>query len=324
MFKNHRTELTVSIINFRTPELTIKCAQSVLQNMDDVLGHIVVVDNCSGDDSVDVIGQWIDGLGHNPRVTLVRSSRNGGFSAGHNLGMTAQPADYHLLLNSDCVILPGCLQALLTKAKANPDAGFVTPQLEDPDGTVQISHFRFFSILGELVRAAASRPISRLLPKSELALAPMLAPQEIDWASFACVVLRRDMLLALGPMDEGYFLYFEDSAYCWHARQAGWRIVHSPSARAVHLRGGSGPVKQLTNARERLPAYYYASRTRFFYQSRGRLGLLAANLAWHLGRLIARSRVLVGREVPQMAKAEARDIWTNFLRPLGPNREPRG
>jgi hypothetical protein len=98
------------------------------------------------------------------------------------------------------------------------------------------------------------------------------------------------------------------------------------SARASSLLSAYGPskpaapVKRLAAARRRLPAYYYAARTRFLYQAHGRAGLLAANLLWHLGRGIAQLRRLARKPVPGAIEAEARDIWTNFLRPLGDRR----
>ena len=90
----------------------------------------------------------------------------------------------------------------------------------------------------------------------------------------------------------------------------------------MHLRGGSAPVKGLAAEGKRLPAYYYASRTRFFRQAYGRAGPLRANLLWHLGRLIARVRPLLGGSVPPANTDEERDIWINFLDPLGLRRTP--
>jgi len=123
-------------------------------------------------------------------------------------------------------------------------------------------------------------------------------------------------------MDEGYFLYFEDAEYCRRMRRAGWRIARAPEARVVHFRGGSAPVKALAARRARLPAYYYAARTRYFRQAHGRAGPLLANLGWHLGRGLAQGRRLFARPVPPAIEAEARDIWTNFTDPLGDRRAP--
>lgn len=90
----------------------------------------------------------------------------------------------------------------------------------------------------------------------------------------------------------------------------------------VHLRGGSAPVKSLAAERKRLPAYYYASRTRFFCQAYGKTGLWAANLAWHMGRGVALARRLIGRPGQAGIELEARDIWINARDPLGDRRAP--
>ena len=126
-------------------------------------------------------------------------------------------------------------------------------------------------------------------------------------------------------MDEGYFLYFEDTEYCLRARRAGWTFALAPQATARHHQGGSGPVESSISQRRRLPAYYYRSRSRYFAQTYGRAGLIAANLMWYLGRAVALLRPLAGRSVPRAIESEARDIWTSALSPLGdrPASDPR-
>ena len=116
-------------------------------------------------------------------------------------------------------------------------------------------------------------------------------------------------------MDEGYFLYFEDTEYALRARRAGWGVVYVPQARAVHFRGGSGPVKKMQAAKKRLPAYFWRSRARYLRQAHGVTGPLRGNLAWMLGRLIAQTRRLTGRDVPPIHDREWGDIWTGFWAP---------
>ena len=217
---------------------------------------------------------------------------------------------------------PGFLRTVLSAADANPQAGFVAPRIETENGTVQVNCFRFHSPWSELVRGANSGPITRLLQRRLVALQPPVDPAAIEWASFACILLRGGMVAEIGPMDEGYFLYFEDAEYCLRARRAGWGVVQEPCAAAVHFRGGSGPVKALEKARQRLPPYFYRSRTRFFRQAHGPLGPVLANLMWTAGRTVAQLRRLTGRSVPPAIEAEARDIWINTLQPLGPRRTP--
>lgn len=314
--------IAISIINYCTRDLTLNCVRSVLDDIGTINAQVVVVDNASGDGSGEAIADWIAAQPADTPVQLVRSPTNTGFSGGHNQGIAALKANHYLLLNSDAVLRPGFLRAILATAEANPSAGLTAPQIETDSCDVQVSQFRFHNPLSELVRAAGAGPITRLLSRYVVALDPPVELEKVEWASFACILLRGDMIQDLGPMDEGYFLYFEDAEYCLRARRAGWGIALALDAVAVHFRGGSGPVKENAKARKRLPPYYYSSRTRFFHQAYGRMGLLGANLAWHLGRVIARLRALLGGRPHPAVQAEARDIWINFLSPLGPRNAP--
>ncbi|WP_052249852.1 glycosyltransferase family 2 protein [Tateyamaria sp. ANG-S1] len=312
-------DLLVSIINYRTVDLTIACIKSVLADFEHspgwpANGQIVVVDNASGDGSADRIAEWISEA--SAPVTLIRSATNTGFSGGHNQGINARKAHHYLVLNSDAVLRPGFCEHVLKAATAHPKAGLIAPRLEYDDGTPQISCFRLPSPASELIRGAETGPITRLFKRYDMPLGTEPTTQDIGWSSFACILLRADMLEEIGPMDDGYFLYFEDTEFCLRAGRAGWKIAHTPKARAVHFRGGSAPVKALAHARKRLPAYYYASRSRLFYQSYGYAGLWFANLMWHVGRGVARLRVVFGKPVPNGVEAEARDIWINALTPM--------
>ncbi|MGB0911954.1 MAG: glycosyltransferase family 2 protein [Phaeobacter italicus] len=313
--------IAVSIINYKTLDLTLTCVQSVLDDIGDLDVHVVVVDNASGDGSAEGIAAWLEDQPADTPVTLVRSPTNTGFSGGHNLGIGAVEADYYLVFNSDAVLRKGFFSALVRAIEAHPDAGFIAPQIETDDGDIQVSQFRFHSPQSELIRGAETGPVTALFKRHVVALTPPANPADVEWASFACIALKGEMVRALGPMDEGYFLYFEDAEYCLRGTRAGWRVALAPEAVAVHFRGGSGPVKAQAAARKRLPAYYYSSRTRFLYQAHGRMGLLAANLGWCLGRGIALLRRLSGRRIPANER-EGTDIWINFFKPLGPRRAP--
>ncbi|MEY1556927.1 glycosyltransferase family 2 protein [Yoonia sp. R2331] len=314
------SEISVSIINYKTGDMTLSCVQSVLDDIGDLAVDIVVVDNASGDGSAEQIAEWIAAHPNMP-VKLVRSDENTGFSGGHNLGITNSDGAYVLVLNSDALLKKGFLKAIMDRANSAPNAGMIAPRLVGDDGTEQISRFRFASPLSELERAAATGPITKLLRRSLVAL-PKGAPEDkIDWASFACILLNRDMINQIGLMDDDYFLYFEDAEYCLRAQRAGWRIVVTDLATAIHFRGGSGPVKALEKARKRMPTYFYASRSRFLRQAHGYSGLILANLCWHLGRAIAHLKRLAGKEVYPAVENEARDIWIGARAPLKPYRQ---
>jgi GT2 family glycosyltransferase len=309
----------VSIINYRTAQATLRCVQSVLDAAGEVGIEVVIVDNCSEDGSAEEIERWI-GSQSRGLVRLIRSASNSGFSAGHNQGIAAARAEFYFLLNSDAIVRPGIFASLLAAARARPEVGLFAPRIEHEDGEVQVSCFRFPTPLSELIRGAASGPITKLFARREVALRMPPSPSQIEWVSFAGVMLRGRMIEQIGPMDEGYFLYFEDIDYCWRATKAGCAVAYVPEARMVHFRGGSGPVKALQHQKARLPSYYYASRTRFFYQAYGWTGLLTANVLWLAGRALAQFRRLAGKPVAPANQCEASDLWSGAMRPLGRGR----
>ena len=120
----------------------------------------------------------------------------------------------------------GALTALAETLTRDTSIGLVGPRLEWGDGGLQVSCFRKISPLSELLTAAKTGPVTRIFSRSEVAIfdppvrevsstAPAGGDQaEIDWISFACVLIRREVVEQIGPMDEGFFMYFEDVDYC--------------------------------------------------------------------------------------------------------------
>lgn len=312
-----RPPVLAVIVNYRTPALAIEALRSVAGEIPAVPGaRAVVVDNASGDGSAAAIAAAIRGEGWSGWAALLEAPSNGGFSAGNNAGIAHAAADAYLLLNSDAMLRPGALAELLGALRERPDAGIVGPRLEWPDGTPQVSCFRQATPLSELIHAAGTRPLTRALARHDLPLGVPDAPTEAGWVSFACALILAEALGRVGTMDEGYFMYYEDIDYCRRIREAGWRVLHWPAARAVHLRGGSASVKADTTARRRLPRYFYESRSRYFAKFYGRAGLCAANALWTAGRGIAVARELLEGRPRHTPRRAIMDNWTNCLDPL--------
>jgi hypothetical protein len=315
--------LAIVIINYRTPKLLIDCLRSLENEITVDRDCVVVVDNCSGDNSVDQIQQAITDYQWSQWTKLIPSEVNGGFSAGNNLGIQAVKADAYLLLNSDTIVRPGAIQSLREAMQTHPDAGLISPRLEWPDGTPQISCFRDSSPVSELIRSAETGLITQLLKRYDIPIPVSDEPFEPDWTSFACVLIRGEVIQEVGLMDEGYFMYREDNDYCRRARNAGWKILHWPKARVVHLRGGSGSVKSDLAKRKRPPNYLYASRARYFAKHYGgQAGLLMANLLWLAGRSISLTREAISNKKPHTCESQARDIWINWWEPMKPPQLP--
>jgi len=311
----------IVVINFRTAGLVRNCLAALGPELEEVDARVVVVDNFSNDGSADEIAEWLrTGPLWKSRIFLIRSPSNAGFSGGNNTGVAAFDADHILLLNSDTLVREGALKAMLAASAREKDAGIIAPRLEDEDGTPQISCFRTHSPLSEFLYAAETAPLDRLFSFAVVPTPVSDRPVGCDWVSFACVLIKRKALDDAGPMDEGYFMYFEDADYCRALKKLGWRIVYEPSARVVHLRGGSSPVKSSLKAKKRPPAYYYAARTRYFRKAFGPFGLYAANFLWLLGRGVARLRAAFGKSAPLLCENQGKDQWTNWRDPLGDRR----
>jgi GT2 family glycosyltransferase len=291
--------LLVVIVNYRTTDLALECLQSLRDEVGTVSGtRVVVVDNASGDDSVArleaAVSTW-------DWATVQPLEQNGGFAAGNNaairptLGAAGAPR-YVLLLNPDTILRPGALRALVEFMERQPDVGIAGSRLEEPDGTPQRSAFRFPSVLGELEGGLRLGLASQLLERWVVAPAVPTMAGPTDWVAGACMMIRSAVFTAIGLLDEGYFMYFEEVDFCHRARRAGWPCWYVPTAQVVHLVGQSSGVTHPSAARRRRPGYWFRARRRYFLANYGRVATVLADLAWSLGHASYRLRRLVQRK----------------------------
>jgi GT2 family glycosyltransferase len=294
-------KVLIVIVNYRTADLTIDALASLEPELPGVgPAGVVVVDNCSGDGSAARIAGAIAERGWGAWAMFVEAERNGGFAYGNNRGIEAaaarwpRPAYVHLL-NPDTVVRPGALGALLAFLEANPTVGIAGSRLEDPDGTPQRSAFRFPGVLSELEHAVHFGPLSRLL--SRWVVAPPVSDQahQTDWVAGASMLIRREVLDAAGPLDEAYFMYFEEVDFCRQAQRAGWSCWYVPASHVVHLVGQASGVTDPRQRRRRRPSYWFDSRRRYYLKNFGRARSGLADLAVAAGTLTWRARRVIQR-----------------------------
>ncbi len=203
-----------------------------------------VVDNASSDGTVDLV------VRHFPDIWLHRNHTNLGFAAAVNRALADVATDVVVLLNPDCVLAPGSIGVLLQTLRDHLDAGIVGPRLVGPDGRARISAHPFESwrsVLasrfgGHLVPVVARRMFSgrrRDTAYTACRSEPPGPPVAVDWLSGACLAIRTDLLTALGGLDAGYFLYYEDEELCLSAWRYGARVLYQPNAQAMHVGGAS-------------------------------------------------------------------------------------
>lgn len=316
-------DLAVIVLNYRTPDLVRDCLATLEAEIEPGIA-VVVVDNASGDGSSDAVARLIAERGWSDWASVLRAPTNRGFAAGNNIGIRAVNALAYVLLNSDTLVRPGALRALRKGMERHPRAGIIGAGMLTASGSHDACAFRFIAPATELLRAANTGPLSRLLRRFHPLVPVTDVPIEVDWVGFACALIRREVIDAIGLLDEGYFMYFEDVDYCRRAREAGWTVLHWPEAKVVHLQGASsGVTAEHSKRRRRAPRYYYEARARYFAKHYGYAGLWLANALWYSGRAISISREALGRP-PVLREREAIDIWIAAADPLGRRRQGGG
>ena len=300
------TSVLIVIVNYRTPELTINCLESLrpevarLADVQVADVQVVVTDNNSGDDSVARIRQYLqrgwDGL----RIELQPLLNNGGFAYGNNAAIrprldSVDPPAYVLLLNPDTILRPNALTSLVHFLNEHPDVGIVGSRLEHPDGSAECSAFRFPTVAGELDQALRLGPISRLLRRYVIAQPIPTSNAATDWVAGASMLIRRDVFDAIGLLDERYFMYFEEVDFCWRAHRAGWTCWYVPASRVVHLVGQSSGVTDTKSPRRRRPDYWFESRRRYLVRNLGTWRSVGCDLVRLVGLALWQLRCVIER-----------------------------
>lgn len=297
-----RARILTILLNFRTPEMTLRAAEAALAEMRALPGELLIIDNGSDDGSFEQIRSaahergWLE----DGKLRLLASPVNGGFGAGMNLGFKTGLSDgsapeFYYLLNSDAFVQGDTIRRLRDFLQRSPGAGLVGSYVQGTDGTPHRTAFRFPSIAGEFEASICTGLITRLLRPWVVAMEIPQQETQVDWTAGASLMIRREVIEDIGGFDERFFLYFEETDLCHRAARAGWRTHYLPDSRIEHVGSASTGMKDW----QRTPGYWFDSRRHYFTKTHGRAYALLATLAQAAGRsLYALRCVLSGRKRP--------------------------
>jgi len=307
-------DLSIVIVTWNARDLLLSAIASIYREVDGVSFEVIVADNDSKDGSADAVEAAF------PAAKVIRIPRNLGFAGGNNVGLREAKGRHVALLNADTTVLPGALERLVAYMDAHPGVGACAPQLLNPDGSKQNCIHNFPSLVTEILNVSLLRI---LLPERYPSKRrDYAAPIEVEAVLGACLVVRREVIEQVGPMDDGYFFFMEETDWCARMREAGWKVVHVPDARVTHLSGGSSKKKLPLETR----IEYLRSLYRFFGKNRGprqrlavmaiRLVKLAVNLAVFSAMTIA-TLGLATRPRRKAAESARMLLWHLRGRPAG-------
>lgn len=227
------------IVNYNARGFLADAVETLLRSQS--VEHVYVIDNASTDCSLTLLPQRRD-----DRLTIIRNAVNLGFAAACNLGFARTTCENILLLNPDCHVVNGAIDLLITALRSSDRVGMAGPLLLNPDGSEQAGGRRRFPTPRLILLQAAKRAGLRWLlplqpPNVVLHQDPLpVRATDVEAISGACMMVRREAMVDIGPLDEGYFLHVEDLDWCMRAHRAGWRVLFVPDAKVVHHKGVSG------------------------------------------------------------------------------------
>lgn len=268
---DHLPVVTVIVVNWNARDMLARCL-TALRDGDgkDATGliEVIVVDNASTDDSVAMLQQRF------PDVKLIANAANRGFAGANNQAAAVARGAYLLLLNPDAEVTPRALGRLVAYADEHDRIGAIGPRLVNPDGTTQRSCWRGYPGLGAALVDALylwKLPWLPLANRSEYAPEELRTTRDVDHLLGACMFIPRAAWETVGPLDEDYFLFLEETDWCRRANEKGLRVVYLPGAVVLHH--GQHSMRQ--QPARNLP-HLYRSTCRFYRRSpsSSRLGLI--------------------------------------------------
>ena len=292
-------DLSIIIVSWNVKELLQRCLESIFQHPPSGLQfEVIVVDNASTDGSAAMVR---DGF---PQVQLLVNDENLGFTAANNQAIARSRGRYVLLLNPDTEVLGDAPATIVGYMDAHPEVGALGPQLLNPDGSIQSSRRRFPTMATAFLESTILQrwfPDNPVLRRYYMLDRPDDRTQGVDWAVGAALLVRKEAIEQVGPLDEGFFMYSEELDWCHRIKAQGWKVVYLPTAKVVHHGAQSSEqVKPFQHIQ------FQRSKVRYFRKHHGawkaealRLFLLATYV-YHL--LEEAFKWLVGHKRPLRAE----------------------
>lgn len=305
-------DASIIIVNWNTKELLHNCLESIYDRAGEVDCEIIVVDNASSDGSVDIVKKQF------PQVIFIENNENRGFATANNQGIRIARGRYILLLNSDTIVCDAGIEKTVQYADKRPEAAVIGCQVWENSETIQMTCFRFPSILALFSETFALNKIfkkNRFFGRERMLWWGRDTERQVEVVSGMFMLVRREAIDEVGLMDESYFLYCEEADWCYRFSKAGWKILFWPGAKIIHVDGGSHSSKQVALE---MHVQQHKSLLIFFRKHYGLMSFLLARLllslssacrcaVWTVATIF---KQLLGKDTASEQKERQKHWWT--------------
>lgn len=235
-------DLSIVIVNWNTKKILYDCLNSVYSATKEIKFEIIVIDNASNDGSVEMVKSEF------PDVRLITNFENRGFAAANNQGMSIAKGRYILLLNSDTIVSDQAINKVMAFADSHKDVGIAGCRVLNPDKSLQLTCFKFPSVLNMLLSCSYLYkifPHNKFFGRERMTWWLRDDIRQVDVVTGCFMLARHKAIDEIGLMDEKYFMYGEETDWCYRFKKAGWKVMFTPDAQIIHLGGQSSSKVQI-------------------------------------------------------------------------------
>jgi len=243
-------DLSIIIVSWNSRDVLKDCLSSIYKSRFNSEYEIIVVDNGSSDNSAEMVEKQF------PHVKLIKNKENVGYARANNQAIKESKGRYVLLLNPDTIILDNAIEKMVGFMSKNRAVGILGPKIFSSDGSLQISCYRFYSLSNLFLTNILFAKLGKCWFYRNF---DYNQTKEVDMVTGACILTREEMIKDIGLLDEMFFMYSEDSDWCFRAKKKKWKVVYYPEAEIIHIGGASS-----RNIQEEMDVEAYQSQIRFF------------------------------------------------------------
>jgi len=241
--RSHRTKISVNmidvtiiIVNWNTKDLLHNCLKSIDEQAGAIEYEVIVIDNASTDGSAAMVRSQF------PNARVISNDTNRGFAAANNQGMAIAQGRYVLLLNSDTIVLNNAIEKTVDFADTTHDTAVIGCRVLNPDRSLQPTCFMYPSILNMILSSSYLYklfPNNRFFGRERMTWWGRSDVREVDVVTGCFMLVRREAIKQAGMMDEDFFMYGEETDWCYRFKKTGWKNIFMPDAEIIHLGGQS-------------------------------------------------------------------------------------